>query len=76
MREVKLNYFQYTGEEKEEEEDESALQWESIAGCFYVLLGGIGIATLLAIFEFIWNVKSISVESKVDSKGKRKIVSQ
>lgn len=37
----------------------------NVGGVFFVLGIGVGIAVVLAIFEFLWNVRSVSVEEHV-----------
>lgn len=52
--------------EKASEEDENiALEMENVGGCFLVLLCGVGIAVVMGIIEFMWNVHRISVDQKV-----------
>lgn len=52
--------------EKASETDETAaLEMANVGGCFLVLLGGVVIAVLLGICEFLWNVHRISVEQNV-----------
>lgn len=48
-----------------EGDDTPALEMANVGGCFLVLLAGVGIALLLGIFEFVWNVHRISVEQTV-----------
>lgn len=38
---------------------------ESVGGLFVVLIGGIVIATIIGICEFLWNVQAIAVKEKV-----------
>lgn len=54
-------------EKASEGDDTPALEMENVGGCFLVLLGGVCIAILLAVFEFLWNIHRISVEQKVYS---------
>lgn len=42
------------------------LALDNIGGVFVVLFSGVGIACLLALAEFFWNVYSVSVEEHVN----------
>ncbi|XP_066261896.1 glutamate receptor ionotropic, kainate 2-like [Euwallacea similis] len=42
-----------------------ALALENVGGVFIVLIAGIGIAFLIAILEFLWNVHNVSVEEHI-----------
>ncbi|XP_018570639.1 glutamate receptor ionotropic, kainate 1-like isoform X2 [Anoplophora glabripennis] len=46
----------------EEKSDSAELALANVGGVFFVLGVGIAIAVMLAIFEFLWNVRSVSVE--------------
>ncbi|XP_037025793.1 glutamate receptor ionotropic, kainate 2-like isoform X2 [Bradysia coprophila] len=50
---------------KDEKSEDVQLKMGNVGGCFLVLLGGIGIAILLGIYEFFWNINKMSVERKV-----------
>lgn len=44
-----------------------ALSLTNVGGVFYVLSSGIGIALGLAVLEFLWNVRNVSVEEHVST---------
>ncbi|KAG4075834.1 hypothetical protein HA402_003660 [Bradysia odoriphaga] len=49
----------------EEDSEDAQLKMGNVGGCFLVLLCGIGIAILLGIYEFFWNINKMSVERKI-----------
>lgn len=51
--------------ETESSLDTPDLDIEHIIGVFLVLMGGIGLAILIGIFEFLWNVRKVSISQKV-----------
>lgn len=46
-------------------EDDIQFNMESVGGLFVVLIGGIAIAIVIGICEFLWNVQKIAVNEKV-----------
>lgn len=38
----------------------------NVGGVFLVLVGGCFLALVVAVFEFLWNVKTIAVKEKVE----------
>uniref|UniRef100_T1GVU3 Ionotropic glutamate receptor C-terminal domain-containing protein n=1 Tax=Megaselia scalaris TaxID=36166 RepID=T1GVU3_MEGSC len=51
--------------EQNEEEDGSDLSVKELGGVFLVLLGGLIIAYILGIGEFLWNIQKIAVEERL-----------
>lgn len=49
----------------EEEGKDSELKMENVGGVFLVLFAGFGVAIVVGILEFIWNVKKVSIDEKV-----------
>jgi len=43
----------------------SALGVENVGGIFVFLIGGLSVAILVAVMEFVWNSKTNAVEDKV-----------
>lgn len=64
-----LTDYLYLQSDAEEKPDGADLALANVGGVFFVLGVGIAIGVILAIFEFLWNVRSVSVEEHV-SKGK------
>ncbi|KAL1491677.1 hypothetical protein ABEB36_012237 [Hypothenemus hampei] len=66
---LKTRWWQNEGVEKscpgKQSVNSEALALENVGGVFIVLVAGIGIAFLIAILEFLWNVRSISVEEHI-----------
>lgn len=50
---------------EEDEGNESELKMGNVGGIFLVLFIGCGLAFIIGCFEFIWNVKRVSIEEKV-----------
>lgn len=51
--------------ETESSLDAPDLDIEHILGVLLVLMGGIGLAILIGISEFLWNVRKVSISQKV-----------
>ncbi|ERL83745.1 hypothetical protein D910_00962 [Dendroctonus ponderosae] len=47
------------------EEETDALALSNVGGIFIVLLVGIGLAYVIALFEFLWNVRQLSIEEQL-----------
>lgn len=56
-----MGYVQQKGVEDKEDK----LTLSNVGGAFIVLAAGIGVAFVFAFIEFLWNVKTISVEEHV-----------
>ncbi|XP_022911458.2 glutamate receptor ionotropic, kainate 2-like [Onthophagus taurus] len=57
------------GQEETSSDDSAAeLGIDHVGGVFVVLLGGLGIALIIAIAEFLWNVRKVSVETQISPK--------
>ncbi|XP_012273732.1 glutamate receptor ionotropic, kainate 2 [Orussus abietinus] len=54
-----------TNQENAEEENSNELGMDNVGGIFLVLWCGCGFAFLIAIFEFLWNVRKVAVEEKI-----------
>lgn len=54
-----------------EEEGELALALANVGGVFLVLGIGIALSYVLALVEFLWNVRNVSVEEHVSIKNTR-----
>lgn len=52
--------------ETEEESDTPDLDIAHVKGVFLVLLIGIGLAVLIGVLEFCWNVRKVSISQKVN----------
>lgn len=53
------------GQSQVVEEETDALALSNVGGIFIVLLVGIGLAYIIALFEFLWNVRQLSIEEQV-----------
>lgn len=53
----------------EEEDNSGKLALANVGGVFLVLGVGIGLSYALALVEFLWNVRNVSVEEHVSVKG-------
>ncbi|XP_044753335.1 glutamate receptor ionotropic, kainate 2-like [Coccinella septempunctata] len=54
-------------------EPSASLSLNSVGGIFIVLFVGVGVAHLIAIVEFLWNVRDVSVEEHISFKDALKI---
>jgi hypothetical protein len=52
-------------EEKESAETDDELSLQSLSGIFYILLGGLGVAMVLALLEFCWSTRKEVRKRKV-----------
>lgn len=52
-------------EDEEEPTDSNELGMRNVGGVFLVLILGCGMSVLIAIVEFLWNVREVAVEEKV-----------
>lgn len=43
-----------------------------MGGVFVVLMGGMGVACVVAVFEFVWKSRKIAVEERVRNNGMTK----
>ena len=41
----------------------------NVGGVFVVLLGGMGVACVIAVAEFVWKARKVAVEERVRSKS-------
>lgn len=48
-----------------EDGNESGMKMENVAGIFLVLFAGCGISIVIGLFEFMWNVKKVSIDERV-----------
>lgn len=46
-------------------DNEGTLDWSHVYGIYYILLYGILFSILVGITEFLWNIRKISIEQKV-----------
>lgn len=51
--------------EKESDENKDTLDIDHVRGVFLILMIGIGLASLVGILEFMWNVRKVSISQKV-----------
>lgn len=51
--------------EKEINVDTPELDMGNVGGIFIVLAGGIAVAILIGVLEFLWNVRKVSISQKV-----------
>lgn len=49
----------------EDDGKDSELTMQNVGGIFLVLFAGCGIAIVIGIMEFLWNVKRVSINEKV-----------
>ena len=47
--------------------DADALKMSNVGGVFLVLMCGCGVSFVIALCEFVWNVRKVAVEEKVVS---------
>lgn len=45
--------------------NDSELTMQNVGGIFLVLFAGCGVAIVIGIMEFLWNVKKVSIDEKV-----------
>jgi len=45
----------------------SALTLSNVAGIFYILVSGLGVALIVAFFEFVWQSRNAAKAQKVRS---------
>lgn len=70
IRRLKLRWWQERniGEEDcsiEDDGKDSELTMQNVGGIFLVLFAGCGIAIIIGLMEFLWNVKRVSINEKV-----------
>lgn len=70
IRKLKARWWQERniGEEDcsiEDTGNDSELTMQNVGGIFLVLFTGCGIAIIIGIMEFLWNVKQVSINEKV-----------
>lgn len=70
IRKLKQRWWQERniGEEDcsiEDDRKDSELTMENVGGIFLVLFAGCGIAIVIGVMEFLWNVKKVSIDEKV-----------
>lgn len=54
-------------EAKSAAESSAELDLDNVGGVFVVLFGGMGIAFLIALLEFLWNVRKVAVDEQVSN---------
>lgn len=52
-------------EDAKAKDSAAELDLDNVGGVFVVLFGGVGIAFIVAILEFLWNVRKVAVDEQV-----------
>lgn len=62
---LKENRIGNCDESEEGASDTPELGMDNVGGVFLVLFSGLGMAILIGILEFVWNVRAVSIDEKV-----------
>lgn len=60
-----LNMSNSLQDDSKGKESAAELDLDNVGGVFVVLFGGVGIAFVIAIMEFLWNVRKVAVDEQV-----------
>jgi hypothetical protein len=58
--------FPFCLQKDEDETDNPELGIDNVGGVFVVLIAGCGVSFLFSLLEFLWNVRKVAVEEKVN----------